>query len=154
MKKCAWIAGKYISKMIAGRNKLTVVMIEFSNVEEHTVKSVILDIVEKSAQGWDQVIQSLVQLAMGLIDTAASQGVWSKAGSVTKTQRNKDGPMENVMALGNEILKRMFEVESDNEHIDTCVTWDISSCMILFDPRSLIKSRLALLQALLVQVAS
>ncbi|KAJ8660151.1 hypothetical protein O0I10_004010 [Lichtheimia ornata] len=91
LKKCAWIA-------------------EFSNVEEDMVKSVILDIVEKSAQGWDQVIQSLVQLAMGLIDNAASQGVWSKAGNVTKAQRNKDGPLENVMALGNDILKRMFEL--------------------------------------------
>ena len=79
---------------------------------------------EKSAQGWDQVIQSLVQLAMGLIDTAASQGPWSKSGTVTKTQRNKEGPMENVMALGNEILRRMFEVDYDNEHNDTCVTHD------------------------------
>lgn len=83
------------------------------------VKSVILDIVEKSAQGWDQVIQSLVQLAMGLIDNAASQGLWSKAGNVTKAQRNKDGPLESVMALGNDILKRMFEVRDlTMRHLD------------------------------------
>lgn len=37
-----------------------------------------MDIVEKSATGWDQVIQSLVQLALILIDTAANQGSFLK----------------------------------------------------------------------------
>lgn len=45
---------------------------EFSPLDAETYSQVLLNVVEKSASGWDQVIQSLTQLSLILIDTTAN----------------------------------------------------------------------------------
>lgn len=45
---------------------------KYSPLDAEKYGKVLLDVVEKSASGWDQVIQSLTQLALILIDTAAN----------------------------------------------------------------------------------
>lgn len=45
---------------------------EFSPLDAEKYSQVLLDVVEKSALGWDQVIQSLTQLALILIDNYAN----------------------------------------------------------------------------------
>jgi hypothetical protein len=46
---------------------------DWSDENVDAYKKVLLDISEKSASGWDQVIQSLTRLSILLIDTASSQ---------------------------------------------------------------------------------
>lgn len=45
---------------------------EYCPLDAEKYSQVLLDVVEKSALGWDQVIQSLAQLALILIDTASN----------------------------------------------------------------------------------
>lgn len=103
--------------------------LDYVQTDQDIVRSVMLDIANKSANGWDQVIQSLAQLAMLLIDTACSQAGWPRtsskpafiirarchcsdiaAAAAKKANRNNDGPMDKVAALGVDVLVRMFQV--------------------------------------------
>lgn len=47
---------------------------EYSAIDSEMYSQVLLDVVERSASGWDQVVQSLTQLSLILIDSAASVG--------------------------------------------------------------------------------
>ncbi|KAI9312564.1 hypothetical protein BX666DRAFT_1865743, partial [Dichotomocladium elegans] len=91
LRKCAWIAA-------------------YSDVNADVIERVIKIIAEQSAQGWDQVIQPLIQLSMHLIDMASSQGLPARAETIPKVNKQKQGPMEKVMSLGKSILIRMFEL--------------------------------------------
>lgn len=44
----------------------------YSPLDAETYSQVLLDVVEKSASGWDQVVQSLTQLSLILIDTTTN----------------------------------------------------------------------------------
>ncbi|GAN03661.1 Fanconi anemia group I protein [Mucor ambiguus] len=89
---------------------------EFSPLDAAEYGQVFLDVVETSASaGWDQVIQSLTQLAMIFIDTAANANAFFTAaansnGIKTRSSGTKEeGPMEKVASLGVEILLRLFK---------------------------------------------
>ncbi|KAG0167084.1 hypothetical protein DFQ28_006686 [Apophysomyces sp. BC1034] len=96
LRKCTWVA-------------------EFSKMDHGCVEQVLMDIAEKSASGWDQVIQSLTQLAMILIDTATSQGHALKALNTapSKSVGQKLGPMDKVASLGVRILLKMFKLHDN-----------------------------------------
>ncbi|KAL9554015.1 hypothetical protein MBANPS3_002999 [Mucor bainieri] len=89
---------------------------EFSPMDAAEYGQVFLDVVETSATaGWDQVIQSLTQLALIFIDTAANSNAFFAAvtntnGIKTRSSGSKEnGPMERVASLGVEILLRLFK---------------------------------------------
>lgn len=47
---------------------------EYSSLDSEVYGQVLLDVAERSASGWDQVVQSLTQLSLILIDSAANVG--------------------------------------------------------------------------------
>ncbi|KAI9477713.1 MAG: FANCI solenoid 4-domain-containing protein [Benjaminiella poitrasii] len=94
-KRCSWIS-------------------EYFPLEANKYSQVLLDITDKSATaGWDQVIQTLCQLAMILIDTAANAGnPFINNQNTIKLRSNgleEDSPMEKVAQLGINILLRLFK---------------------------------------------
>ncbi|CEP15833.1 hypothetical protein [Parasitella parasitica] len=95
MDKCYWIS-------------------EFSPLEADEYGQVFLDVVDRSAtSGWDQIIQSLSQLAMILIDTSANANIFFSGNTnAIKTRSSgskEDGPMEKISNLGINILLRLFK---------------------------------------------
>ncbi|CAO0793414.1 unnamed protein product [Mucor circinelloides] len=87
---------------------------EFSPLDASKYGQVFLDVVETSATaGWDQVIQSMTQLALIFIDTAANANAFFAANTnaiKTRSSGTKgDGPMERVANLGVDILLRLFK---------------------------------------------
>ncbi|CAO3626334.1 unnamed protein product [Cunninghamella echinulata] len=84
---------------------------KYSEFDSILLKQRLMDIVEKSATGWDQVIQSLVQLALILIDTAANQGSFLKLqASGSRSKGLKHGPLDNVVELGINMLLKLFKL--------------------------------------------
>ncbi|CAO3609229.1 unnamed protein product [Cunninghamella blakesleeana] len=83
----------------------------YSNINANLIHQRFMDIVEKSALGWDQVIQSLVQLGLVLIDNGANLGNFLRSQfSNSRTKGLKQGPLENVIGLGIDLLLKMFKL--------------------------------------------
>ncbi|KAG2232755.1 hypothetical protein INT48_001109 [Thamnidium elegans] len=79
---------------------------EYCPLDAEKFSQVLLDVVEKSALGWDQVIQSLAQLALILIDTVSN----SDSAAKTKSSSVKHyGANEQVASLGVNILLQLFK---------------------------------------------
>ncbi|KAI9362820.1 FANCI solenoid 1-domain-containing protein [Pilaira anomala] len=79
---------------------------EYSPLDAEKYSQVLLDVVEKSALGWDQVIQSLTQLALILIDNYANND------SIQKTRSSNlmnSGANEQVANLGVSMLSQLFK---------------------------------------------
>ncbi|KAI8989516.1 FANCI solenoid 4-domain-containing protein [Pilobolus umbonatus] len=95
----------------------------------------IISIADKSVLGWDQVIQSLTQLSLILIDTAANQGAFGKTSTckLSKISPVKNTPMDHVANLGIEILLRMFK---HHDIIRTEILEQITSRIISRSPSS------------------
>ncbi|ORZ10530.1 FANCI solenoid 4-domain-containing protein [Absidia repens] len=83
---------------------------EYSKIDSDSVRQVIMEVTDKSASGWDQVIQSLTQLAMILIDTASAQTSLRTPGQSLRSKKPKAGPMDHVIALGIDVLLKMFKL--------------------------------------------
>ncbi|CAO3580777.1 unnamed protein product [Absidia cylindrospora] len=83
---------------------------EYSKIDSDSVRQVIMEVSDKSASGWDQVIQSLTQLAMILIDTASAPTSLRTPGPSLRSKKPKPGPMDNVIALGIDVLLKMFKL--------------------------------------------
>ncbi|KAI9024281.1 FANCI solenoid 4-domain-containing protein [Phycomyces nitens] len=85
---------------------------KYFSVDGDAVRNLLLDIAEKSASGWDQVIQSLTKLAMLLIDTVSNQGSWLKSNSTAvKVDRlSEQRPLDKISLLGIDVLLRMFKL--------------------------------------------
>ncbi|KAF7730861.1 hypothetical protein EC973_001379 [Apophysomyces ossiformis] len=96
LRKCAWVA-------------------DFARINHECVEKVLMDIVEKSASGWDQIIQSITQLAMLLIDTANSQGSALRSSNPASSRSNhlRPGPMDKVASVGVRVLFRMFQLHDN-----------------------------------------
>ncbi|KAI8988264.1 FANCI solenoid 2-domain-containing protein [Mycotypha africana] len=87
---------------------------KYTKMEEDAFCKVLLDVTDKSASaGWDQIIQSLTQLAILLIDTATSFGSFlASKNTVIKSRSShtkEDGPMERLSKFGVEVLLRLFK---------------------------------------------
>ncbi|KAI8643309.1 FANCI solenoid 2-domain-containing protein [Parasitella parasitica] len=87
---------------------------EFSPLDADKYGQVFLKVVERSASsGWDQVVQSLSQLAMIFIDTAANASAFFSGNTnAIKTRSSgskEDLPMEKVSNLGIDILLKLFK---------------------------------------------
>ncbi|KAI9499698.1 FANCI solenoid 4-domain-containing protein [Zychaea mexicana] len=98
LKQCAWIS-------------------DFSRIDGNRLHQVMMEITENSAHGWDQLIQSLTQLAMLLIDHASTQsfvpGRPSSSSSpppLPAIDKSKQGPLDCATLLGKDILSKMFEL--------------------------------------------
>ncbi|KAG2213869.1 hypothetical protein INT47_001138 [Mucor saturninus] len=82
---------------------------KYSPLDAEMYRQVLLDVVEKSASGWDQVVQSLTQLSLILMDSSTN----NFGHAVTTTSRSYgvkgDGPHEQVANLGVDILLRLFK---------------------------------------------
>ncbi|KAI8086670.1 FANCI solenoid 4-domain-containing protein [Halteromyces radiatus] len=85
-------------------------IIEYANIDTCALRKVLLDIADKSASGWDQVIQSLTQLAMVLIDGATNPTPLKAPGTIVRSKRPKPGPLDEVISLGIDILLKMFKL--------------------------------------------
>ncbi|KAI8381247.1 FANCI solenoid 4-domain-containing protein [Radiomyces spectabilis] len=111
VQKCAWIT-------------------EFCHVDGTRVRQILLDIVDKSASGWDQVIQSITQLGMILIDTA-NQSAWlrTSVAAPTRVNRHHQGPMEIIASLGIEILTKMFQASEILDQITSRIVSRSPSAM-------------------------
>ncbi|KAL0084097.1 FANCI solenoid 4-domain-containing protein [Phycomyces blakesleeanus] len=85
---------------------------KYFSVDGDAVKNLLLDIAERSASGWDQVIQSLTKLAMILIDTVANQGNGLKSNTVTvkPSKSVEQKPMDKISSVGIDILLKMFKL--------------------------------------------
>ncbi|KAI8331312.1 FANCI solenoid 4-domain-containing protein [Chlamydoabsidia padenii] len=83
---------------------------EYSKIDSKSVRQVIMDIADRSASGWDQVIQSLTQLAMTLIDTATNATPLKGTGPTPRSKKTKPGPLDHVIALGTDVLLKMFKL--------------------------------------------
>ncbi|GAA5807873.1 hypothetical protein MFLAVUS_001253 [Mucor flavus] len=78
----------------------------YCSLDAEKYSQALLDVVEKSALGWDQVIQSLAQLALILIDTASNNDSSAKTRSSSIKQY---GANEQVASLGVNILLQLFK---------------------------------------------
>ncbi|KAI8066507.1 hypothetical protein BC940DRAFT_240198 [Gongronella butleri] len=82
---------------------------EFSSFDAASVRATMMDIVDKSESGWDQVIQSTIHLAMLLIDTAANAGTRSSDAPVFAA-KTKQKYLNDVIQLGVDVIARMFKL--------------------------------------------
>ncbi|KAI8886800.1 hypothetical protein K501DRAFT_176834, partial [Backusella circina FSU 941] len=104
---------------------------DWSDENVDAYKKVLLDISEKSASGWDQVIQSLTRLSILLIDTAASQipTFFLRNGIVVHTRSStNETPMDQLAQLGIEVALRMFKHhEVIRSTLFEKITWSLIS---------------------------
>ncbi|KAI8076646.1 uncharacterized protein B0P05DRAFT_579765 [Gilbertella persicaria] len=84
---------------------------DYSSLEADRFGQVLLEVTERSAvSGWDQVIQSLTQLSLILVDTATSIGSFFQTNTIkTRSQTKEHTSMEKVAHLGTLILLRLFK---------------------------------------------
>ncbi|KAI7907432.1 FANCI solenoid 2-domain-containing protein [Cokeromyces recurvatus] len=87
---------------------------EYFPLEANRYGQALLDVAEKSATaGWDQVIQTLCQLATILIDTASNTGNLFMSNEnyakLRSSQIEENDPIEQVAQLGINILLRLFK---------------------------------------------
>ncbi|ORX62870.1 hypothetical protein DM01DRAFT_1314518 [Hesseltinella vesiculosa] len=81
---------------------------EYTNMDIKSVRTVIMDIVDRSASGWDQVIQSTIHLALLLIDAASVLGVRNSDAVVIPQSRPKYA--DDIIDLGIEVIAAMFKL--------------------------------------------
>ncbi|EIE91575.1 hypothetical protein RO3G_16286 [Rhizopus delemar RA 99-880] len=83
---------------------------KYSISDSSKLSSTLLEIADKSASGWDQVIQSLTQLSFVLIDTVSSQGSFFASNSIrSRTSGEVSNANSNVANLAIAILARLFK---------------------------------------------
>lgn len=83
---------------------------KYSTSDSSKYSSVLLKIVDRSAEGWDQVIQSLTQLAFTLVDTVANQGSYFASNTPKlRTSGEVSNAGSKISNLAITILSQLFK---------------------------------------------
>ncbi|ORE11485.1 hypothetical protein BCV72DRAFT_197412, partial [Rhizopus microsporus var. microsporus] len=83
---------------------------KYSTSDSARFSTVLLEIADRSAAGWDQIIQSMTRLSFVLIDSVANQGgFFATSHSRNKTSGEPNNANSNLANLAIRILARLFK---------------------------------------------